>query len=152
MGGAGSTRWDQTITRRPTDGLLRLDIRALARQGALEPGTSRMVRWDESASILVNPLTETVLALRYAVINGSGKRVPVDEHMYIDTTPCTFGGERAWVRCPGCGTRRAVLYALHGLFRCRLCHRLAYASTRRAVKQPSSAMVDTRPCGHRAGD
>lgn len=134
MGGAGSTRWDQTITRRSTEGLLRLDMRALARQGALDPGTSRMVSWDESASILVNSLTKTVLALRYSVIDGTGKRSAVDELMVIDTTPCTFGGERAWVRCPGCGTRRAVLYALNGLFRCRLCHRLAYASTRRAVK------------------
>jgi hypothetical protein len=137
MGGAGSTRWDQTITRRSTEGLLRLDIRALARQGALEPGTSRMVSWDESASIMVTPLTKTVLALRYAVINGTGKRSPVDELMVIDTSPCSFGGERAWVRCPGCGTRRAVLYALNGLFRCRLCHRLAYESTRRAVKHPN---------------
>ena len=36
------------------------------------------------------------------------------------------------VRCPGCGSRRAVLWRYGEWFACRECHGLAYASTRRS--------------------
>lgn len=37
----------------------------------------------------------------------------------IETTPCNFGGERRWFRCPYCDRRCAVLYRPD--LRCRLC-------------------------------
>jgi len=51
-------------------------------------------------------------------------------HLALVWTPCSFGGMRAWARCPGCGRRVGVLYLLHGTWSCRVCHDLAYASTR----------------------
>ncbi|HEV2127767.1 MAG TPA: hypothetical protein VGR22_04020, partial [Thermomicrobiales bacterium] len=35
-----------------------------------------------------------------------------------------------WFRCPGCLSRRAVLFSVGGVFRCRACHDQAYTSTR----------------------
>ena len=130
MGGSGSTRWNQTITRRSTDGVLRLDVRDLGRQGALQSGTRHLVIWSDGVSIVAHARSMRVLALHYNVMSGAGKSVPVDEAISLVTTPCTFGGERVWALCPGCGTRRAVLYAPNGVFRCRTCHHLAYDSAR----------------------
>jgi hypothetical protein len=49
----------------------------------------------------------------------------------IEWTPCNYGGQRAWFRCPSkdCGRRVAVLYG-GGIFACRYCHQLAYDSQR----------------------
>lgn len=46
----------------------------------------------------------------------------------LDWTPCNYGGERAWLRCPGCDRRVTALYLPPGRerFRCRHCHQLAY--------------------------
>ena len=51
--------------------------------------------------------------------------------MRIVRTPCNLGGSRAWFICPavGCGRRVAILYG-GGIFACRRCYRLAYASSR----------------------
>jgi hypothetical protein len=132
MGNGCSTRWGMTVTRATVEGLPRLDVRALARGGALAPGTTTTVTWGEGATVgtEVAPEVPDVLVLTYRVSNGSDPLVPVREPVRLVTTPCTLGGARAWVVCPGCGTRCAVLYARGGLFRCRGCHWLAYASTR----------------------
>jgi hypothetical protein len=49
----------------------------------------------------------------------------------FDWTPCTYGGQRAWFRCPavGCGQRVALLYGGR-IFACRHCYRLTYRSQR----------------------
>ena len=56
-----------------------------------------------------------------------------DEHyaVRIVHTPCNLGGWRAWFICPavGCGRRVAILYG-GGIFACRHCYQLAYASSR----------------------
>lgn len=51
--------------------------------------------------------------------------------MRLAWTPCHFGGERAWFRCPalGCGRRVAILYG-GAIFACRHCHELVYPSQR----------------------
>lgn len=56
------------------------------------------------------------------------------ELVRINWTPCNYGGQRAWLVCPRCGQRVAVLYRL-GAFACRNCHQLVHQSTRTA---PSS--------------
>ena len=52
----------------------------------------------------------------------------------VEWTPCRYGGERPWWRCPGCGSRRAVLYLVYGIaragFLCRACAGLSYQSQR----------------------
>jgi hypothetical protein len=45
----------------------------------------------------------------------------------LERTPCTFGGEREWFRCPqmDCGRRVGVLYRTNEIM-CRKCARLKY--------------------------
>ena len=56
-----------------------------------------------------------------------------DEHyaVRIVRTACNLGGSRSWFICPaiGCGRRVVILYG-GGIFACRHCHQLAYASSR----------------------
>jgi len=78
---------------------------------------------------IMSPNGQT-LTLRYRTRGLGEAWTSVEEAVSLETTPCTYGGERWWFRCPGCGSRRAVLYCLGGLFRCRKCHDLAHSSTR----------------------
>lgn len=132
MGGYGSSRWGTTLTRISTEGLLRLDVRSLAREGGLAPGTSATVSWGRGATVTteVEADTPNVMTLRYGARIGNGPLRTICEQIPLLRTRCTLGGTRDWFGCPGCGMRYAVLYALLGRFRCRSCHQLAYASTR----------------------
>jgi hypothetical protein len=132
MGGIGSGRWSTTVTRPTTEGLPRLDVRALARAGALAPGTAATLTWGETATVSTEAPTDDPdhLTLRYRACAGLGRWTFVQEPVSLTRTPCTFGGSRLWFTCPGCDARCALLYAFGGLFRCRWCHRLAYASSR----------------------
>lgn len=135
MGGCGSTRWEMTVTRRSTEGFLRLDVRHLARNGCLRPGTSAAITWGPATSITAEVGRERpdAVTLRYVVHRGNTPCLSMNETVSLTKTPCTFGGSRIWFCCPGCGGRCAVLYAVAGYFRCRTCHQLAYWSTRSAV-------------------
>jgi hypothetical protein len=62
--------------------------------------------------------------------DGETEWTPRKEHIWLDSTPCNFGGERTWFLCPFCQNRRAVLFSVAGVFACRTCHNLAHASTR----------------------
>jgi predicted RNA-binding Zn-ribbon protein involved in translation (DUF1610 family) len=120
------------VTRLTTEGLLRLDVRVLVRAGALVPGASSTVTWDAGALVATTVATDKpdCLMLTYAMVDRRKVSQAVTECIPLLTTPGTVGGVRAWFGCPNCGLRCAVLYALHGRFRCRQCHHLAYASTR----------------------
>ena len=132
MGGYGSSRWGATVTRVSTEGLLRLDVRVLEREGCLRPGTSATVTWSGGPSIAtkVAPEHPGIVTLRYLVRHGNEPCLSIQEDVALTRTRCTFGGTRVWFTCPGCGTRCAVLYAFRRWFRCRTCHHLAYGSTR----------------------
>ena len=136
MGGYGSSRWETTVTRMTTEGLPRLDLRALTRAGGLVPGTSTTITWHSSDSVWASITTQVhtdepdTLILEYSTLASTGSWMPTRERIALETTSCQYGGERSWLMCPECSSRRAVLYAVHGKFRCRPCHRLAYASTR----------------------
>lgn len=133
MGGFGSGRWAWTSTRETTDGVISLDIRTLARTGVLRPGTTSETRWSRRGEpfgwiSLTARVNAVVLSYRSRRLGGEWE--PVEERIALDRTACQFGGERSWFICPGCGRRRAVLYSPNGRFRCRVCHDLAYESTR----------------------
>lgn len=137
MGGYFSTRWNYERTRRHTGGALKLDVRRLARDGSLTPGAQSTVTWTrgdgEPAGTIITlmdrerpRLVLVYSAKRHGESAWTDRRIPVD----LDTTPCTYGGERWWFLCPNCVTRRAVLYSVDGVFACIGCHDLAYVSTR----------------------
>jgi hypothetical protein len=133
MGGYGSSRWEGTLTRTSTEGLLRLDVRALARAGGLRGGVRANVVWECGASVATEVPRDdpSTMLLRFHTRVRTGAWTAITEPVSLAWTRCAFGGRRVWFTCPGCRTRRAVLYAVAGRFRCRACHRLAYASTRR---------------------
>ena len=132
LGGYGSSRWGTTVTRVSTEGLLQLDVRALAREGSLRSGTSATVTWSDGASITaeVPPEHPGTVTMECSVGSGNGLWLSIREDVALVMTSCTLGGTMVWFRCPGCSSRCAILYALEGLFQCRRCHRLTYASTR----------------------
>lgn len=136
MGGYGSGRqWGKPKTGHA----LRLDVRWLARKGLFEPGTLAWMpmHWTcngkPSGDITVRYDArrphELILDYRSRAA-GATDWTAVHEAIPLEWTPCHYGGERVWCRCPGCGSRRAVLYSVHGRFRCVPCNRLAYSATR----------------------
>ena len=149
MGGFGSTRWGWRATRLTTAGLLALDVRALARADVLQPGTCCTWQWQQGGMPLGSVTLEArpgVVLLAYRVERANdGTWRMVRETIALQVTPCHFGGTRSWFRCPGCASRRAVLLCAGGLFRCRRCHDLAYASTRhgRAVDQTRGQVIES---------
>jgi len=135
VGGYGSTRWNLEYVRTPTDPLLALDVRWLQRMGALAPGAVFRPHWTcrgEPTGWIVticDPVHDSLM-LDYKIRALGQAWEPVREGIELERTPCHYGGERIWFRCPGCRSRRAVLFSMDGHFRCRACHRLAYSSTR----------------------
>jgi hypothetical protein len=135
MGGYDSTRWNYERIRQDTDPLLKLDVRWLNRVGALRPGAMANPSWSrrgEPSGSIVTIMSQTrpCLNLSYSTQRPGEEWQPVKESVWLDTTPCNFGGGRIWFLCPGCNCRRAVLFSVGGRFRCRTCHDLAYTSTR----------------------
>jgi hypothetical protein len=63
---------------------------------------------------------------------GWGAWQEIEEPVALTWTPCHYGGQRPWFRCPGwgCGRRVAKLYLGGGYFRCRHCLDLVYESQR----------------------
>lgn len=110
------------MTARLTADLLALDIRSLARQGRLRPGTHCNVTWttgSHTASIAVEVQSNAV-TLSYST-QGTRQRYEV----LIAWTVCHFGGKRPWWLCPNCGGRCAILYG-GSVFTCRKCAGLHY--------------------------
>jgi hypothetical protein len=135
VGGYFSTRWGAEQVRQTTDALLKLDVRWLHRVEGLQPGATTVPSWSRqgqpSGSIVVTMDPDRpVLILKYSTQRPGEDWQPVRESVWLDSTPCNYGGNRTWFLCPGCGTRRAVLFSVGGRFRCRQCHDLAYSSSR----------------------
>jgi len=112
--------------RQCLDDQLPVDVRALARIGALAAGQLTEWRWpagqEPCAGVALG--CESHLELRLG--DQPQCRLVM---LRIVCTPCTFGGVRQWFLCPQCGGRCAVLYAAAG-FRCRRCLALPYRSQR----------------------
>jgi hypothetical protein len=128
MGGYGSgRRW---ASKETTGDYRQLDVRRLQRDGLLERRYSFGWRWSRNGesvgSISIHPEAHCVI-LKYrhggAGEGGTDQEYPV----FLERTPCHYGGERVWFRCParGCGRRVAILYSGR-VFACRHCYRLAY--------------------------
>ena len=138
MGGYASTRWDSHRTRPDTGSLLTLDASMLHTKGALAPGAIAWHEWTDHRGEAIGSIQSLMsrdrdapsLTLVYRVREHGGNWHDIREHIWLEATPCHYGGERLWLTCPSCHSRRRVLYCLGGRFRCRQCHNLAYSSTR----------------------
>ena len=71
------------------------------------------------------------LMLKYRVGTGS-KAIRHEYPVSLGWTACTYGGQRPWFLCPGCGHRVALLYGGEYFF-CRRCHNLSYWTQRQGA-------------------
>ncbi len=133
MGGSGSTRWNYVRTRNTTGQALTLDLRKFKDMFARIP-VAFTTAWsnygDGKATIRGAIWNRTEMTLDYAVKRGDGSWTDIHSVVPLSWTPCNYGGERPWFRCPACDRRVLLLYIAPGssLFRCRHCHDLAYVS------------------------
>lgn len=136
MGGYGSGR----STGMPTvESGFTLDLGRLIRQRNVRPGkhVAGILTWTRTRT------REKVAAIGYeARLTDDGPRwirlhysvnsVPMDYKIYLQTTPCNFGGVRWWWSCPLTGMRVSKLYLPPGAkkFAARDAYRLPYDSQR----------------------
>ena len=133
MGGFGS---GQQGGKGTTCNYRSLDVRKLQRERILTPGRAFNWQWTrdgkEVASIQIHAEAKRVI-LKYRSRSGDGDWQPIEYPVSLERTHCNYGGQRAWFLCPatGCGRRVAKLFlGGSGIFACRHCYRLAYASQR----------------------
>jgi hypothetical protein len=124
----GGYRWNAGRPRTRSAGLTSdcrwLDVRQLAREGTLERDGRHVVTWQSGATIELAVSGER-LKLRYSFRQNGGEWQRIEQAISLASTPCHFGGARAWFCCPRCSQRAAILY-LNGWPACRTCCRLAY--------------------------
>jgi hypothetical protein len=131
MGGHGSGRHYRWDTKTVLEECRSIDVRDWKRRRMLREGTGFSWAWwrdnVKTANIQVFILSSSVrLVCRYRKNGGEWR--DVDEIISLVTTPCHFGGERIWFRCPSCSKRAAKLYSASAYFRCQRCCRAPYAS------------------------
>jgi hypothetical protein len=90
-----------------------IDVRELKRMGLLKERTVTLrplLRW---------PQVATMRADRYVVeVNFV---YPLTQYVHLSWTPCHFGSDRPWMRCPHCRKRVARLFKGMGGYFCRAC-------------------------------
>jgi hypothetical protein len=109
----------------------RLDIRYLHKTDGLRPGVSYSSRWtrgDKPAGDIGIKTESGYILLIYGYRRGDDEWRHVEERVYLDWTPCNYGGRRPWFLCPGCGRRVGILAAAGKYFLCRHCYGLKYSS------------------------
>lgn len=118
------------------ENLLRLDVRTLAKDGALQLGRASFISW-ESGSKIRMVAAEGSLRLEYTH-NGRA----LDYAVTLSRTPCNYGGTRVWAICPalGCSHRVAVLYLYGSVFVCRHCTGHLYASQSESANWRDNSM------------
>jgi hypothetical protein len=140
MGGQGSGRnWQ--CGKDTTDDCRALDVRRLQRESLLTAGLAFSWKWlrngNTVASIQIRTEAQRLILIYRHQANSSSDWQQMEYGVSLDWTPCTYGGHRAWFRCPatGCGRRVALLYiGSMGVFACRHCYNLAYASQRKTLQ------------------
>lgn len=120
--GAGRPGW-----RRKAESCLRIDVRDLARRKLLGSGWTswgwKNAYTGETSSSVHLGFSQDRMSLNY-----SQDGLPKAQNIFIEHTPCPFGGSRPWFLCGGCHRRVAILFFGGAGFTCRKCARVAYSS------------------------
>lgn len=106
---------------------LRLNVSLLQRQGVLSGNWTGKWVWRDRTSceiIATVNLHSTEVSMNLSFTSALGEFVR--QSINLKKVPNTFGGERHFLACPKCSTRRRFLYLRRGLFLCRKCHDLPY--------------------------
>ena len=137
MGGIGSGGYEHQRMKGTVTNDRALDIRYWQREGVMKPGLRFEVRWGQQDTLTLGVavrVEEQQVVLTYRHSRSDGSLTLVEYPIILDWTPCPFGSQRPWFRCPteGCGKRVAILHLDHrkAQFTCRHCQGLAYASQR----------------------
>jgi len=106
-------------------------------------GSWQWTRDGETVASIQMQAAQDCVILIYRHRRGSGEWKDEQYPVRIVRTPCNIGGERPWFICPvvGCGRRVAILYG-GGIFACRHCYQLAYASAREDVGDRAARRAD----------
>lgn len=125
------------ICKSTTTSALELDVRVLQRHGLMaQADHTAVVSWSvrgisiATLEVSVIPDGVQLLCCRNQGAHGWAQ---TKQLVRMESTACTFGGQRYWFRCPaaGCARRVAKLYlGDSGSFACRHCCRLVYESQR----------------------
>jgi hypothetical protein len=87
-----------------TEDFHRLDVRYLSRNGYLRPGASFTVRWSrnefETGSIQGHTTWNAVILSYDHQPRGSDEWQHEQYPVELLRTPCNYGGDRTWFRCP----------------------------------------------------
>lgn len=133
MGGIGSGRHLRVGASITVESCHSIDVRSWRRDGLLTPGNRFSSQWmrngEVTGSISVQ-VEGTRVVLSYMHRDRGDDWERIEEPVRLDSTPCHFGGNRVWFRCPACGRRVAILYLPGRDFACRICYQLAYQSQR----------------------
>ena len=159
MGGPGSTRWGTYTPKTTVEECLTLSMGVVGQFEGLQERTPwwGTIKWtkvrtgEETARIgyAFYPLGEGYewdgrLRLKYTItrsqFGGEDEKTDVEYGINLETTPCNFGGERWWFRCPlvkngsSCGCRCFKLYCPPDAdyFGCRECYDLTHESAQTA--------------------
>lgn len=137
--GTGGSRYGagRPAYRRTAEIYRKLDIRRISRTGCIKPDNRFGWQWrndegDEVASVscYVNQDADGLKVSSSWSSYNQPERQSVNIHVWLDSTPCNYGGVRWWFRCPCCSRRAAVLYIMGGVLRCRKCGNVSYPSQR----------------------
>jgi len=112
--------------------LLHIDVHQWAVAGALVPGTRFISRWrrgdEDIGSIVASMTNRDFLTLQIRFSPDASTEQSIFRSLQLTYTPCHYGGQRVWFRCPHCSRRAAKLYLVRGQWYCRRSLNLAYAS------------------------
>lgn len=116
---------------------LQLDIRHLQSERALLADYPRRITWNRysSSEVSAKMLSHKNQHLQlYQSEASNGASGIVEQFIQLSWTPCNYGNQRPWFRCPvtTCDKLAAILYldTRSGVFLCRRCCNLAYESQR----------------------
>ena len=122
----GRGRWSRGNKKHTTGDYNQLTIKSFAdltkpRRGSLT--WTRTSYFGERKSSISYSIEQPGVQLQYSSDNQA-----YDYLVRVTTTTPYYGGLRYWWLCPRCGRRVSVLYG-GGLFLCRTCHGLTYATS-----------------------
>ena len=121
-------------SKNTTSDHLQLNIFRLERKCLLVPRGWTVLQWSSRGQVCATiqlAVEFDRIQLRYNHTPWNGDSTSLEYPVFLDSTPCNYGGERRWFLCPGsgCSRRVASLYCSK-YFVCRHCLNLSYESQR----------------------
>jgi hypothetical protein len=132
------------MVRATCEGCMSIDVRSWHRQGLLRAGQrfGHPLPWmgepTEGIGVLVK--ADAVVLVFRSRRWGGGYGQFITQRVPVTWTLCALGGRRPWFRCDVysrdryCCRRVALLHSAGGLFACRHCRGLVYASQQEPVR------------------